>query len=141
MNMKRLLLLAVFISAALWGYAQSNVVSNELFLNRFEKLVKKMNEKDAQCVDSVYAWKAERKKIQILYRERYRYLFSDDQIEEYSTLSYTYKSKLTEYKLEKIGEQVDSIGSKISKSLNRKSRQVSGFLKGLKKQSDENRQK
>jgi len=137
--MKKILM---FVSFCLLCFAlNAQTANNQKFLNRYTKLVKRVQVEYSQNPDSVAAWKAERKAIQTLYKEKYRDSFSDEEIEEYSSLNAQYKSKMTEMKLNDLGEKVDSIGSNVRKNVKRTSKKVSGFIEGLKKQSDANRKK
>lgn len=120
-------------------YAQSETTDSQKFLKRYEMLISRIQDRYSQNEDSVYAWKEERNKIKTLYKERYNAKFTDEEIEKYTELSAVYRSKMAEYNLNNFGEKMDSVGQKVSRSVHRTSKKVSGFLKGLKKQSDRNR--
>lgn len=137
--MKKVLSLIILSTVCLCATAQTKPSSNQKFLKRCEKLVDRVQLKYAQNADSVDAWKAERIKIKNLYKERYNAAFNDEEIERYMELSAEYKSKMTEMNLNNLGEKVDSVGAKVSRSMQRTGKKVSGFVKGLKKQSDKNR--
>jgi len=135
--MKKILITITLCILGLSMNAQT--ANNQQFIKRYNKLVDRVQVKYAENADSVAAWKAERKAIQVLYKEKYRDSFSDDELEEYSSLNAQYRSKMTEMKLNDLGERVDSIGSKVSKNVKRTGKKISGFITGLKKQSDANR--
>lgn len=137
--MKKVLSLIILSAVCLCATAQTKPSSNQKFLKRCEKLVDRVQLKYAQNADSVDAWKAERIKIKNLYKERYNAAFNDEEIERYMELSAEYKSKMTEMNLNNLGDKVDSVGAKVSRSMQRTGKKVSGFVKGLKKQSDKNR--
>lgn len=139
--MKQFVSILVICFLCTGTHAQVEKPLNEKFLERFNRLVCRVNENYSQNVDSVYAWKSERKKIQLLYRERYKYLFSDDQIVYYNELSVKYRRKMIDYDIERIGEKVDTLGVRVANRLNRTGKKISGFLKGVKNKSDENRRK
>lgn len=111
------------------------------FLNRYSKLIGRVKAEYYNNEDSVYAWKSERKKIKNLYSQRYKYLFTDDEMDEYYELNAKYMTKSKDIRFGKFEEKLDTVGSEVSRTLNRTGRKVSGFLKGLKKQSDENRRR
>lgn len=139
--MKKILTVLMLFAAVIVANAQTDAADNVKFLNRYSALIKRMKPEHSENIDSLYAWSAERKKIKVLYTERYRRLLTDDQLEEYSAMTAQYKSKSAEFKLDKFSEKMDTLGTKVSKSLQRTGRKVSGLIKGLKAQSDANRNK
>ena len=137
--MKKTLTIIMMFALCIGASAQTSTTANKKFLKRCEALVTRIDDRYAQNADSVAAWKAERKNIQTLYKERYKSAFSDDELEEYSKITTQYKTKMTDLKLDNLGEKLDTIGSKMSRSMKRTGKKVSGFFKGLKAQSDSNR--
>lgn len=139
--MKYYLSLIILFCACTFASAQTAQTANQKFLNRFSELVKRIKPEFANEEDSVAAWRAERKNIQLLYKERYRNIFTDEEIEQYASLNGQYRSKMTDIHLSDLSEKMDTLGSKVERGVRRTSRRVSGFVKGLKKQSDQNRKK
>ena len=137
--MKKILSIVLLCAVCMGASAQKSVSANQKFLKRFEKLVARVDDKYAQNADSVAAWKSERSKIKTLYKERYKEAFSDDELEKYSELNGEYNSRMTEMKLNDLSEKMDSVGAKVGRSMQRTGKKVSGFVKGLKKKSDQNR--
>lgn len=139
--MKKIVSIVMLFVFCLTISAQEQISNNQKFLDRYSLLIKRMKPEYASNVDSLYAWKAENKKIKTLYSERYKYLFTDEELEEYSSLATQYKTRVAEYKLDKFGEKMDTLGNRVTKSLQKTGRKFSGFIKGLKEQSDKNRGK
>lgn len=137
--MKKTFLVFLLLSAFICSSAQTKKTESRKFLDRYTALIKRMDVKYSENVDSLYAWKVERSKIRTLYKEKYRFVFSDDEIEEYSSLNAQYTSRSAEFKLDKLGEKVDTIGQKVSRTIKKTGKKLSGVLKGLKQQSDANR--
>lgn len=137
--MKKIISIMMLCFVCVTLSAQTDTASHRKFLNRYSALIARMKDKYVDNPDSVAAWKLERKNIQNLYKERYKYTFTDDELEEYYSLNTQYKTRVTEMNLNDLSEQLDTIGSRVGKEINRTGKKVSGFLKGLKRQSDSNR--
>lgn len=133
-------ILAIFMMSIMCLSISAQTATNQKFLNRYDSLVARIQDKYADKTDSIAAWKAERKSIQTLYKEKYKAQFSDSELEKYYELNALYKSKMAKYQLNDLGTQADSIGNKVSKKAKRIGKAVNGFIKGLKKQSDSNKE-
>lgn len=137
--MKKYFLSIILMATCTLSSAQSAKTANEKFLDRFSKLITRIDSKYADNADSVEVWKAERKSIQILYKERYKEKFTDEELEKYANLNGRYRSKMTELHLSDLSEKMDTLGSKIDRGVRRTGKKISGFIKGMKEQSDKNR--
>lgn len=139
--MKRTFAIMMMCIACLTISAQTSDAANKKFMKRFESLIERMNKYEGENEDSIAAWKSERSKIATLYKERYRASFSDEQLEDYASLTAQYKSRMTELRLGGLSEEMDSLGSRVGRGVRRAGKKVSGFIDGVKKQSDKNRRK
>lgn len=139
--MKNYFVIFLMCFASLSMSAQNQGNSNDKFMKRFANLIERMNKFEGESEDSIAIWKNERNKIAVLYKERYRESLDDDQLQEYASLAAQYKSRMTEIKLGDFNEEMDSLGTRVSRGLRRAGKKVSGFIEGVKKQSDKNRKK
>lgn len=139
MTMKKNFILIMMLLSCTCASAQSSKSASQQFLDRFTRLVARVDVKYADNPDSVDVWKTERKNIQILYKERYKEKFTDDELEKYASINGRYRSKMTELHLSDLSEKMDTLGSIIDRGVRRTKKKVSGFIKGMKEQSDKNR--
>ena len=135
--MKKFLSIAFMLLICSGAFAQTE--GSTKLLKRYSALVERVSEKYMDNPDSVAAWRAERKLIQELYKARYKSQFTDDEIEQYFTINTKYRKKTSQAQLNDLGEKVDSLGNTLGKHFNRLSRKLSGVLKEINNQSEENR--